>query len=225
MTLLRGLFSPSVVATDTRLDAQLAALSSTEQESVKRAVPKRVREFRAGRHCAKQALLQLGIELEAIPVSADRSPCWPRGIVGSICHTSATPDGYAAAAVARRETHEGVGVDAEPFTPLPEGVRTRVLSEMEWAAIAQRSDAPDVTERLRLARLYFSAKEAVYKCLYPSARRFFDFHAVTITLGDARCSFAARLNQTVGPFDEGLELEGRCLTENGLVVTAIELLA
>ena len=75
-------------------------LRPEERAYVESAVPRRVREFAAGRQCARLALRELGGPDEAIPVGLSRQPKWPPGIVGSITHTV----GYCLAVVAVRGT-------------------------------------------------------------------------------------------------------------------------
>ena len=60
-TLIRTLFPPQVVVAEKRQEDWEGGLMPEEAQLIKRAVPKRVREFTAGRVCARRALGQLGI--------------------------------------------------------------------------------------------------------------------------------------------------------------------
>jgi enterobactin synthetase component D len=133
------------------------------------AVPKRTREFLAGRYCARRALARAGVSgLSCLPMGKDRLPIWPDGWTGSISHS----DGVAIAAVASRSDCYGLGIDVEQMID-------RTHLETIAALIAQ----PDELSRLGAfapalrQTLLFSAKETLYKALYPQVRRFFDFHA------------------------------------------------
>lgn len=141
-----------------------------EEPAVARAVAKRRREVAFGRACARQAL---GRSI-AIPAGAGGAPLWPDGIVGSITHT----DDDAAAMVAVRGTVVALGIDLES---LAHAARTEDLLTTVTTA-AERATADPV---LPLAALAFSAKEAVYKCLYPTAGRFLDFYDVELAIDPA----------------------------------------
>jgi len=62
MTSFQDLLEGDVIAEEIDPDARLDPLLPDEQALVERAVDKRIREFRAGRHCAHRALARLGIE-------------------------------------------------------------------------------------------------------------------------------------------------------------------
>jgi 4'-phosphopantetheinyl transferase EntD len=158
-----------------------AQLMPEERATVARAVPARVLEFAAGRTCARTALGRLGCPPVAIPVGAQREPIWPTGFIGSITHCQ----GHCAAAVARRELEgsqpiTSLGLDAEPALPLPAEVVEMVCSpaERDWIG-RQGQDA------LPWDRLVFSAKESVFKCVFPLERRFLEFDEVEITFTGA----------------------------------------
>ncbi|WP_174531558.1 4'-phosphopantetheinyl transferase family protein, partial [Micromonospora maritima] len=113
----------------------------------------------------------------------------------------------------------GLGVDAEPHAPLPEGVLDAVALPAERARTAAlRAAHPHVC----WDRLLFSAKESVYKAWFPLTGRFLDFAEADITVEPAG-TFAARL-LVPGPRVGGAELtafDGRFLVERGLLLTAV----
>jgi 4'-phosphopantetheinyl transferase EntD len=158
----------AVVVADDGLDPP--PLLPDEQPFVANAVDKRRREFAQGRHCARLALGQLGVCAQPILVGRDRQPEWPAGIVGSITHCA----GVCAAAVARASDMAGLGIDAESAEPLTDDLLAYVctLKEREqW-----RGAAPV------WPKLAFSAKESVYKCIFPCTGRFLDFLDVELSL-------------------------------------------
>jgi len=183
---LARLFPPGVVTVAARQgppDApQEPPQFPEEEERIGRAVPSRRAEFRCGRRCAREALGRLGVEPVAIPSGPDRAPQWPPGIVGSLSHC----DGLCAAVVARRGRIAGLGLDIESAEPLDVELIRRICTPAEAARL-------DPTAPGFAAKLAFSAKEAVYKCLYPSVRRLLPFHAVEIRLDLARGCFEADL--------------------------------
>jgi 4'-phosphopantetheinyl transferase EntD len=150
-----------------------------------RAIAKRRREFTAGRVCARAALARLGIRDFPILAAADRSPVWPPGIVGSLSHCA----DYCGVAVARRGPIAGLGLDVERARPL-EG---RVVSIIcTGAEISRLGSSPDLPADL-WAMIVFSAKESVYKCWHPLAKRSLDFHDVEIDLAAGAGTFTARI--------------------------------
>ena len=135
------------------------ALFPEEEAAIARVVAKRRRGFAFGRACARAAL---GRDV-AIAIGQGGAPVWPAGVTGSITHT----DEHAAAAVGRAP----IGIDLES---LAHAARTPDLLAM----VALPS------ERDQLAALVFSAKESVYKCLYPTGGHFLEFHDVELAYGD-----------------------------------------
>ena len=156
-----------------------------EESLVARAVPKRRLEVAAGRACARRALARLPAPVISLPADADRVPAWPPEVRGSITHT----EGYAAAAVARAEIYLGLGIDAERIARVGAKL-THLLAKPEERAWLQRLSQP-MADRARA--LLFSAKEAAYKCQFPTTRRFFDFL-------DARCELVETTSFEHGRF-------------------------
>jgi 4'-phosphopantetheinyl transferase EntD len=145
-----------------------------EAEAVARAVANRVRQFAAGRHCARAAMAELGLAPAAVPVGERRAPRWPVGLRGSISHT----DGYAVAVVRRVGGGEGdrwsVGIDAEQVGRVTEHLHPRLFTpaEQQWLAAL----AP--LERAWAAAAVFGAKEAFYKAQFPLTAAWVGFHDV-----------------------------------------------
>jgi 4'-phosphopantetheinyl transferase EntD len=184
----------------------------TEADLVARSVESRVREFTSGRTCARRALALLGIESGPILSGAQREALWPETVVGSITHC----DGYRAAAVGRRDKGLAIGIDAEVDSPLPAGLLELVAGERENAWIG-RQPCPE-----GWGRLLFSAKESVYKALFPLTRRWLDFADVEVTFNAKEQSFLATVRpELITPAFELTPLQGRYLRGNGLLLTAV----
>jgi 4'-phosphopantetheinyl transferase EntD len=162
-----------VVVTASPADGH-STLRPEEAACIPGVVETRRREFTAGRACARRALARLGIEGFSLVVGPGRAPVWPPDIIGSITHC----DGFTAAVVARRGRILAVGVDAEPAIPLDPPLIPLVCTPEERRALAQQPAA----ESGRCAKVLFSAKEAVHKCLYPVFGLILDFLDVSITL-------------------------------------------
>jgi enterobactin synthetase component D len=156
------------------LSLDLSALASELPDRLRGAVEKRQQEFLAGRWCARAALERLGVSPQGVPTGAAVAPEWPAGIVGSITHTR----GYAAAAVAHAREVPGLGLDAElVMSPTrADIVRQRLATPRELESVIVETDL-DAAVALTLV---FSAKEALYKCLFPQAGRVFDYLDVAV---------------------------------------------
>jgi 4'-phosphopantetheinyl transferase EntD len=195
-------------------DAAEAALYPQEQEQVKLAVERRVREFATVRHCARRALAQLGVAPAPILSDEHGAPQWPKGIVGSMTHTH----GYRAAAVARATDLASLGMDAEPHEPLPAEILAMVGLPDERQHL---SDLAESTPEVYWDRLLFCAKEAVYKAWYPLTGAWLDFEEASIRFTPG--AFFARL-LVPGPLLAGTRLTGfagRWKVEEGFVFAAV----
>jgi 4'-phosphopantetheinyl transferase EntD len=207
--LLVGLF-PEGVAVACGDPAVGTPVRPAEAELVARAVAKRRLEFARGRACARAALALLGGPSVDILMGRDREPLWPNGFVGSLTHT----DGFCAGAVARRDRFAGLGLDAEPDTPLEPTVAEQVASREECERAAARAGH----DPARAAHLVFSAKEAFYKCQFPLTRSFLGFDAVRIEVDENALSCV--LLEAAGPFRPGTTFRGRWRRKGGLILTA-----
>lgn len=191
------------------------------------ALPVRRRDFCLGRTAAHRALRALGHPVVPIPIGPGRAPLWPPGVVGSISHAG----GSAVAAVARGGAGDArgpgdlrgvaaLGLDLEVIRPLEAGVASLIADTAERAWIG--GDAARLI-------LLFSAKESIFKALYPLHGAFFDFDAVHLDplspLPEAQAPgahrqrpvFAATLRQPIGPYPAGarLTVTGVALTVGG----------
>jgi enterobactin synthetase component D len=177
--------------------------------------PKRIGEFAAGRRCAARALREAGAHDVTVGVGTAREPLWPAGFIGSITHSASR----ACAAVAAASRLRSIGVDFEPIFD------DDAMREVAPAAVTERERtlgaALSVTER---ATIVFSAKESLYKCLYPLARVFFDFTDAEVDCSAREGVFRARLLRDLGSgFARGSEFEGRYAVAEGHVHTVLEI--
>lgn len=203
---------PSVHGVETFLD-RCITLFPAERAAIERAVDKRRREFTTVRACARDALDALGIAPTPIISGPHGAPGWPAGVIGSMTHC----EGYRAAVVARAADLDSVGIDAEPDSPLPEGVLDAVLVAEDLPGLATVA-----VTGVSADRLLFSAKESVYKAWFPLAKRWLGFEEATVAL-NIDGTFTARL-LVDGTIEGGRRLagfEGRWLAARGLLLTAI----
>lgn len=190
-----------------------------EEPLIAKSVAKRRNEFITVRHCARQALRQLGVPPVPILKGEKGEPRWPDGVVGSLTHC----EGYRGAVVGRRGEVRTVGIDAEPHDVLPKGVLEAVSLPAEREQLSQLPDG------LYWDRILFCAKEATYKAWFPVTRRWLGFE-------DAHITFAVDGDETSGRFESRIlidpaavsgppltTLRGRWSVRGGLALTAIVL--
>lgn len=141
-------------------------------ENLSSATDSRKIEFIAGRICAQRAAKALDFELTELKVGEKREPLWPEGLVGSITHTK----GICFALVDRAKSSRSVGIDIEGIVPDSkfETIERMIVNEKELGILKLFGDK-------NLAyTVVFSAKEALYKLIYPLAPVFFGFHEARV---------------------------------------------
>ena len=152
-------------------------LSAAEAATVSRAVPKRRNEYATARWLAHHALCILGRPVNDLLSGPSREPLWPAGTIGSIAHS----DCQAAVVVSRDQQLLGVDIDLEQRDRLDEKLIPKILTRRECDELG----AVDPT-------LLFSAKEAVYKLLFPIVREYVGFHDVEVDIESDNASFSLR---------------------------------
>ncbi|MFE3492754.1 4'-phosphopantetheinyl transferase [Streptomyces sp. NPDC059175] len=197
-----------------------AALLPEEERHVSRAVHERVREFSAGRWCARRAMAGLGVPPVPVLPGPRGEPGWPSGLVGALTHC----EGFAAAVVARSAEVLALGIDAEPARPLPDGVLEAVALPGERAGLPHQ---PDGAPSLPWDRMLFSAKESVYKAWFPMTGRPLGFEDAFLSFDPGDGTFTARLLVPGWPLGDDLltGFRGRWAVRSGLLLTAVAVLA
>lgn len=158
--------------------AHLIGQTGGMPDHLDRAVLKRQVEYLAGRSCAATAIgAHIGRPSPAPAMGDDRLPVWPESLSGSISHGG----GLAAAIVGRAQRYLGLGIDVEAAVALPRCQRLgpRVANAREHALLS----ALDTGAEGRFTTI-FSAKEALFKALYPRVRLYFDFLDVELAACD-----------------------------------------
>lgn len=208
--MIEQLLPPAVIVVEAFGDVPGEPVFPGEEDLVARAVEGRRREFVTARRCAREALAKLGYPPAPIRPGPRREPQWPAGVAGAITHCA----GYRAAAVAPLSLLAGLGIDAEPHGPLPEGVEEAVTVPGESPMLAAlAAERPGV----HWGRVLFSAKESVYKAWYPLARCWLGFEDARLTIDPAAGTFHAEI-LIDGPLSN---LTGSFLIEEGLLATAV----
>lgn len=132
----------------------------------------RKQEFIAGRFCALSAAKNIGYELKHLPSAATREPLWPDGLKGSITHSRQLAIGC----VSLSEELESIGIDAEErIKPTLSKEVQKVISHEVEIKLLQLTEPDDGLTIL------FSAKESLYKALFPLVRSYIDFKEVVLT--------------------------------------------
>lgn len=180
------------------------SLFPAEAEAMVRAVPDRRAEFAAGRRAARMALAALGFPEAAIPVGPHRAPVWPGSISGAITHDR----GVALAAVIP-SPRGAVGIDLTEAAPLPDDIRETVLPHREEEGLSGLE-----------ARAAFSAKESLFKALFPRTEAFFGFEAAVFIPGpEGRLTL--RLAACTGMFGSETRWQGSCVVRGKDLLTVV----
>lgn len=138
------------------------------------AVAKRQGEFLAARLAARLALHPYGLGDETVAIGQNREPRWPAGIEGSISHSQLLGQGMALCAV--RPGRAGLGLDLEAWLSEEQARQlwSGIVDKEEWEGLVSGAAAADLSLAEGLT-LVFSAKESLFKALYPRVGRYFDF--------------------------------------------------
>jgi enterobactin synthetase component D len=228
MTAVRSpaIMPESVVQVSARIDPRsgvpLEAIASGIRlpRRLKDAARSRQLEFLVGRACAMQAIARVDPALGGrVPrLLQSGAPGFPPGLIGSISHA----DGFVTAAAARRSTIDAIGIDVETIAGGRRASRVarRVATRREIEAAMEDAGV----DREAAVTVLFSAKESLFKALYPRVRRPFDFlDAHVRVIGDGSSGeVCARLLVTLGArMRHGAVFVGRFEIRDGFVHTGI----
>jgi 4'-phosphopantetheinyl transferase EntD len=197
-----------------------ALLAGERDLLTERASPEKLREFAAGRSCARGALEQLGVQTGPILRGDAGQPVWPPGAVGSITHCH----GYCAAAAAPAGLLQTIGIDADRNEPLPPGVLASIAGERELRWLA--SAAPG---SVHWDRLLFSMKESIFKAWYPLRGSLIEARDIEVIVDFRKAAFVAtvfapsRGRAHYGGLRSQLRIMGRYAAGGGLILTAAAL--
>lgn len=180
------------------------------------AVVKRRAEYLAGRYLARQVLAALGLQNFTLLRGENRAPLWPVGIVGAISHNTDT----ALCAAQCENGVGGVGIDVETQMTFKraEELWRGIVSEAEYLWLRQQPQRFNL-----LLTLVFSAKESLFKALYPQVRCYFDFlDARLVALDVQQCTFELALQKTLTPLCyAGRRFRGRFWQQDDALTTLI----
>jgi enterobactin synthetase component D len=172
-------------------------------------------QFLAARASARRLLRTFGFANAEITRNPDRSPGWPTGIVGSIAHS----ERYVFVAVARQDDVRGLGIDVETIISpeIHNEIGSVFLNNDEMSLVGN-------VDRPLASTICFSAKEALFKCLYPLVGRIFDFKDAEVTKLDYLTGeLSIRLISAISDdFPSGFMIEGSFRYDDHNVFTAFE---
>ena len=177
---------------------------------------KRRAEFTLGRICAHGALSRFGLEHEPILRNPEsREPCWPDSIWGSITHST----GFAAVAVGLKKEIKGIGIDLENFSSsIDFQIRRHICvdSELEWL------DSLPTQQANRALRIIFSAKESIFKCFYPSTKKYLNFKDAAVSFNETENKFSFTIFKSFPDINQqGFPLHGRYYEMDEMLLTSV----
>lgn len=129
---------------------------------------KRRREFLAGRYSAKKNLEYSKSTSHSVHTGIGRYPIFPSPYIGSISHT----DNIACTAVTSAKNIKGLGIDIEKIISEKAviDIESLVINEDEIKLVSQHKKI-----YRQILTLIFSAKESIFKSLYPHVQFYFGF--------------------------------------------------
>ena len=177
---------------------------------------KRRAEFTMGRIYAHGALSRFGLESEPILRNPEtREPCWPNSVWGSITHSA----GFAAVAVGLKKEIKGVGIDLESFSRSVDfKIRRHVCvdSELEWLESLPTKQAN------RALRIIFSAKESIFKCIYPGTKTYLSFKDAEVSVNETEKNFSFIIFKSFpGIIQHGFPHQGRYSEIDKMLLTSV----
>lgn len=148
-------------------------LAIPRPETLARAVDKRLADYLAGRALARIAQTALGLSTAPIPSAASRAPIWPADQAGSISHTKGICACYL---VPKTAGFPGIDVELPATGHALESIQKMVLRDPDVEHITKSPLPEDIT-----ATLVFSAKETLFKALFPVVQSHFGFASATLS--------------------------------------------
>lgn len=140
--------------------------------AIMQAVPGRQAEYLAGRWLSRQLWVERHLAPVQVQSGTHRQPIWPSGWVGSISHTSTV----AVSCLAKSCEVELLGLDLENWLApeVAHRISTTIVDRQEALYLATLGPFE------RMLTLAFSAKESLFKAVYPQVGVYFDFDAARL---------------------------------------------
>jgi 4'-phosphopantetheinyl transferase EntD len=168
---------------------------------------KRRESFLRGRAAARIVLCSLGGTEWLLPSGSDGAPQWPPGVVGSLTHCQEV----AVAAAARSSDYRSIGLDLEAVERMGQ-IDARLCRgrEAEWVHAGEVN-----TRRTAL----FSAKETLFKLLYPVHKERFGLRDVELSYNERQHCFTLYADSR-GYSERYSTLQITCQNDGEVVLTS-----
>jgi enterobactin synthetase component D len=138
-------------------------------DEIVKSVPDRQAEFLAGRICAKKCLKIKSELVDQVLIGNNREPIWPNGVFGSISHSDDL-----AVSVVNKDFSIGIDIENIIDKKVSTDIKDIVSTKDELDLFK------DTLSEDHSISIIFSMKEAIYKCLYPYVKKYFDFKDASI---------------------------------------------
>lgn len=209
---------------DRNLNASLGEAEQQIAEGISH--PLRKKQFELGRIALKEALKKCGYRGEADIARGDKGePLLPEGYAGSLSHTifrinsEENSDKAVAVAVASSDAiNVKLGVDIE--------ATGRNFSDKTYTAVSNEKEQQwlldsGLSEKDRHCRtlMLISAKEALYKMLYPVCRVYFGMKDAELSWVAEHNYFKARIFKDLGPVKSGTIFTVNSFQDQGLIIS------
>jgi 4'-phosphopantetheinyl transferase EntD len=198
---------PTSVAAMSVADARFDALEAADRDLAERWHPDRRQSFAAGRACARRALSDWSWRPPRVDRDARGAPVVPTPYKLSISHSRQ----FAVACATVDNGVLGLGVDIEEGGRVSHEMTHFIVNDEEFEDVRQGRLKSD-----EWATVIFSAKESVYKSVYPLVRKVFDFKDVTLNFDEDR--FGVQLSSRIG-LERSVIVEGRFLVLENCIAT------
>lgn len=149
--------------------------------SVQASVIKRQAEFLAGRVAARSSILQISPHITQpikIEIGVNRAPIWPKCFTGSITHSRSRAISVAKQRHDASDPRDYIGVDVEDI------IDVDLSSEFEGSIYTHQDRNIAFVSELPpniAMTLIFSAKESLFKAIYPFVGEYFGFDKARVT--------------------------------------------
>jgi 4'-phosphopantetheinyl transferase EntD len=159
--------------------------------NIARAALRRKADYLAGRAITLAAMTALDVPPAPVATAPSRAPIWPDGLAGSISHARGR-----CACLLSQDTNHSYGIDTEAIAQGKSltAILSETLTASERVTITQGPLSPATN-----ATLAFSAKEALFKALYPQVGRHFGFDTAELTAPPTQDQVTLRLMTDLTP--------------------------
>ena len=206
---LSGFFPSDVHFFFTRERPDWDVLTESEMAIAEKYGTKRKSDFVTGRYCLRQCTGPMGFRGDIL-IGERGMPMLPQHIAASVSHSR----NICGAIAGPKSTYLSLGIDIE--------TAGRVSKEM-WHLLFTTSEqkylgslSPD--EQLLQSTVFFSLKEAYYKCQFPLTHTYLDFTEVAVRVLNQKL-FVELLIEIPGPFKKGSLTEGKMTRYETEVIT------